>query len=219
LHSRRRSPREPESTRARSIRGAGSSGVTPSHLPAPRASTVARSSLAEALGHRHSRSWCGRRPLVSSSGARPLHRRGRARVGAARSRCRGAAALLSEAKHQPRPRDPVLAHLRADDREQAAPHTQRAPRVEHGSNSQGLPRRADAISKDVRRPDTGSVVRHVRSSADLSGCFHGVQLNLVQRTGPRGRRRGVAAAPGPASSGLPKCVRTHVGCPRRVNRE
>ena len=36
----------------------------------------------------------GRRALVSSSGARPLHRRGRARVGAARSRCRGAAALF-----------------------------------------------------------------------------------------------------------------------------
>jgi hypothetical protein len=56
-----------------------------------------------------------RRPLVSSSGARPLHRRGRARVGAARSRCRGAAALLPEAKQQPRPSDPVLAHLRADE--------------------------------------------------------------------------------------------------------
>jgi hypothetical protein len=36
---------------------------------------------------RHARN--GRRALVSSSGARPLHRRGRARVGAARSRCRG----------------------------------------------------------------------------------------------------------------------------------
>jgi hypothetical protein len=56
-----------------------------------------------------------RRPLVSSSGARPLHRRGRARVGAARSRCRAAAALLPEAKQQPRPSDPVLAHLRADE--------------------------------------------------------------------------------------------------------
>ena len=65
----------------------------------------------------------GRRALVSSSGARPLHRRGRARVGAARSRCRGAAALLPEAKHQPRPCDPVLAHLRADDQGQAAPRT------------------------------------------------------------------------------------------------
>ena len=55
----------------------------------------------------------------------------------------------------------MLAHLRADDREQAAPHTHRAPRAEHGSDSQGLPRRADAISKaGVRRPDTGRVVRH-----------------------------------------------------------
>ena len=41
-----------------------------------------------------------------------LHRRGRARVGAARSRSRGAAALLAEAKHQPRPSDPAVAHLR-----------------------------------------------------------------------------------------------------------
>jgi hypothetical protein len=107
------------------------------------------------------RSRNGRRALVSSSGARRLHRRGRARVGAARSRCRGAAALLSEAKHQPRRSDPVLAHLRADDREQAVPHTHRAPRAKHGSNSQGLPRRADAISKaGVRWPDTGRVVRH-----------------------------------------------------------
>jgi hypothetical protein len=57
--------------------------------------------------------------------------------------------------------DAVLAHLRADDRGQAAPHTHRAPRAEHGSNSQGLPRRADAISKSgVRRLDTGRVVRH-----------------------------------------------------------
>jgi len=103
----------------------------------------------------------GRRALVSSSGARPLHRRGGARVGAARSRCRGAAALLLEAKHQPRPSDPVLAHLRADDREQAVAHTHRAPRAEHGSNSQELPRRADAISKaGVRRLDTGRVVCH-----------------------------------------------------------
>ena len=46
-----------------------------------------------------------------------------------------------------------------DDPEQAAPHTHRAPRAEHGSNSQELPRRADAISKaGVRRPDTGRVV-------------------------------------------------------------
>ena len=55
----------------------------------------------------------GRRRLVTSLGARPLHRQGHARVVAARSRCRGAAALISEAKHQPRPSDPVLAHLRA----------------------------------------------------------------------------------------------------------
>ena len=103
----------------------------------------------------------GRRPLVSLSGARPLHRRGRARVGAARGRWRGAAALLSEAKHQPRRSDPVLAHLRVDDREQAAPHTHRAPRAGDGSNSQGPPRGADAISKaGVRRLDTGRVVRH-----------------------------------------------------------
>ncbi len=59
----------------------------------------------------------------------------------------------------------VLAHLRADDWEQAAAHTHRAPRAEHGSNSQGLPRRADAISKaGVRRLDTGRVVRHALSS-------------------------------------------------------
>ena len=84
-------------------------------------------------------------------------------VDTARSRCRGAAALLPEAKHQPRPSDPVLAHLRADDREQAVPHTHRAPRAEHGSNSQELPRRADAISKaGVRRLDTGRVVCHGR---------------------------------------------------------
>jgi hypothetical protein len=71
------------------------------------------------------------------------------------------AALLPEAKHQPRPSDPVLAHLRAGDREQAAPHTHRAPRAEHARNSQGLPRRADAISKaGVRRPDIGRVVCH-----------------------------------------------------------
>jgi LD-carboxypeptidase N-terminal domain len=38
--------------------------------------------------------------------------------------------------------DPVLAHFRANDRKQAAPHTHRAPRGEHGSNGQGLPRRA-----------------------------------------------------------------------------
>ena len=114
-------------------------------------------------GDTRPRCWSGRRALVSSSGARPLHRRGGARVGAARSRCRGAAALLPEAKHQPRPSDPVLAHLRADDREQAVPHTHRAPRAEHGSNSQELPRRADAISKAcVRRLDTGRVVCHGR---------------------------------------------------------
>ena len=65
--------------------------------------------------------WNGRRPLVSSSGARRLHCRGCARVGAARSRSRGAAALLAEAKHQPRPSDPALAHVRADDPEPAAP--------------------------------------------------------------------------------------------------
>jgi len=94
-------------------------------------------------------------------GRETAHRRGGARVGAARSRCRGAAALLPEAKHQPRPSDPVLAHLRADDREQAVAHTHRAPRAEHGSNSQELPRRADAISKaGVRRLDTGRVVCH-----------------------------------------------------------
>ena len=106
----------------------------------------------------------GRRALVSSSGARPLHRRGRARVGAARSRCRGAAALLPEAKHQPRPCDPVLAHLRAMTRgKRRRAHI--APRAEHGSNSHGLPRRADAISKaGVRRPDTGRVVRHAGPS-------------------------------------------------------
>ena len=57
----------------------------------------------------------------------------------------------------------MLAHLRVDDREQAAPHTHRAPRAEHGSNSQELPRRADAISKaGVRRLDTGRVVCHGR---------------------------------------------------------
>ena len=76
-----------------------------------------------------------------------LHRRVRARVGAARGRCRGAVALLPETKQQPRPSDPVLAHPRADDREQAAPHRRRAPRAEHEANSQGRPRRADAISK------------------------------------------------------------------------
>jgi hypothetical protein len=123
--------------------------------------------LRQQSGRDEPRCRIGRRPLVSSPGARPLHRRGRARVGAARSRCRGAAALLSEAKHQPRPSDPVLAHLRADDQEQAAPETQRAPRAEHGSNSQGLPRRADAISKaGVRWPDTGRVVRHVGARPD-----------------------------------------------------
>ncbi len=64
---------------------------------------------------------------------------------------RAAAALLPEAKHQPRPSDPVLAHPRADDREQAAPHTHRAPRAEHGINSQGVatPRRCNLES---RRP-------------------------------------------------------------------
>jgi hypothetical protein len=45
--------------------------------------------------------------------------------------------------------------------------THRAPRAEHGSNSQGLPRRADAISKaGVRRPDTGRVVCHVSNHVD-----------------------------------------------------
>ena len=72
----------------------------------------------------------------------------------------------SRAKHQPRPSDPVLAHLRADDREQAAPHTNRAPRAEHGSNGQGLPRRADAILKaGVRRLDTGRALGHASSRA------------------------------------------------------
>ena len=59
----------------------------------------------------------------------------------------------------------MLAHLRADDREQAAPHT---PRAAGGAWEQqsGLPRRADAISKaGVRRPDTGRVVRHVSDHA------------------------------------------------------
>jgi hypothetical protein len=62
------------------------------------------------------------------------------------SRC---SRLLPEAKHHPRPSDPVLADLRVDDGEQAVPRMHRAPRAEHGSDSQGLPRRADAISKDV----------------------------------------------------------------------
>ena len=59
----------------------------------------------------------------------------------------------------------VLAQVRAGDREQAAPHTHRVPRAEHGSNSQGLPRRADAISKaGVRRPDSGRLVCHAPGS-------------------------------------------------------
>jgi hypothetical protein len=62
-------------------------------------------------GRTRPRCWSGRPPLVSSSGARPLHRRGRARVGATRSRCRGAAALLPEAKHRPPSSDQVLDHL------------------------------------------------------------------------------------------------------------
>jgi hypothetical protein len=61
----------------------------------------------------------------------------------------------------------VLAHLRVGVPEQAAPHTNRAPRAEHGSNCQGLPRGVDAISKaGVRRPDTGRVARHVSNHAD-----------------------------------------------------
>jgi hypothetical protein len=107
----------------------------------------------------------GRRPIVSSSGARPLHRRGRARAGAARSRCRGAAALLSEAKHRPRPRIqclPTFARMTGSNRRaHASPPAGGA----WEQQSEGLPRRADAISKaGVRRPDTGRVVRHEPSS-------------------------------------------------------
>ena len=94
-------------------------------------------------------------------GARPVHPRDDVGVGAARGRCRGAPALLPEPKHQPRASDPVRAHLRADDREQAAPHTHRAPRGGGWEQQPGLPRRAEAISKaGVRRPDTGRAVRH-----------------------------------------------------------
>ena len=131
----------------------------------------------------------GRRPLDLSSGARPLRRPARAGVGAARSRRRGAAALLPEAKHQPRPGDPLLAHLRANDREQAAPQTHRAPRAEHGSNSQGLPRRADAISKSgVRRPDTGRVVRHGRErqrrpALTIASTIHATRTGRLPPTG------------------------------------
>ena len=167
----------------------------------------------------------GRRALVSSSGARPLHRRGRARVGAARSRCRGAAALLPEAKHQPRPSDPVLAHLRADDREQAAPHTHRAPRAEHGSNSQGLPRRADAISKaGVRRLDTGRVVRHGRErqrrpTLTIASTIHATRTGRSRSTGKqasaiwaavRGSRRASRTC------AFCECARQHVGAGRTV---
>ena len=71
-------------------------------------------------------------------------------VGAARSRCRGAAALLPEAKHQPRPSDAVLAHLRADDREQAAPHTHRARGRIMGATVRGCaPSRCNL---EIRRP-------------------------------------------------------------------
>jgi hypothetical protein len=66
------------------------------------------------------------------------------------------------------PSDPVLAHLRADDREQAGPRTHVARRRRSmGATVTGLPRRADAISKaGVRLPDTGRVLRHVSNHAD-----------------------------------------------------
>ena len=138
-------------------------------------------SLAWRSSHRPRRSrrcWMGRGPLVSPSGARPLHRRGRARVGAARSRCRGAAALLPEAKHQPRACDPVLAHLRADDQGQAAPRTHCAAGGAWGATVRGC-HAAPMQSREQASAglDTGRVVRH-----DLD---HGDELDGTIAIGSR----------------------------------
>ena len=110
----------------------------------------------------------GRRPLAASSGARSLHRRGRARVGAARSRCRGAAALLPEAKHQPPPSDPVLAHFaRMIGSKRRPTHIARRGRS-MGATVRCCHPRADAISKaGVRQPDTGRAQRHENDREDV----------------------------------------------------
>jgi hypothetical protein len=102
----------------------------------------------------------GRRTIVSSSGARPLHRRGRGRAGAARSRCRGAAALLSVEKHLPRPSvqcTPTFARMTANNRRaHASPAAGRAWEQQSAAAT-----RAVAISKaGARGPDAGRVVRH-----------------------------------------------------------
>ena len=94
--------------------------------------------------------------------------------------CRGAAALIPEAKQQPRPGDPVLAHLRADDREQAAPYTHRAPRAGHGSNSQGPPLRSDAISKQASAGPTRDA--WFATVAVAASCDHRQSPNCARRT-------------------------------------
>ena len=114
----------------------------------------------------------GRRPLVSPPARDHCIAEAVREPVQLKGRCRGSAALLPEAKHQPRPARSGACPPHADDREQAAPHTHRASRAEHGSNSQGLPRRADAMSEaGVRRPGMGRVVRHEcnrRGSTDLA---------------------------------------------------
>jgi hypothetical protein len=79
---------------------------------------------------------------------------------------------------------------------------------------------------DIQRSggELGAARMHcdVRSITDLSRCLHSVELTLAAATTGHGAtpsRRGVTAAPGPASSGVPQWVRTDVGSSRRVNRE
>jgi hypothetical protein len=80
-----------------------------------------------------------------------------------RGRRRGAAPLLSETKHQPRPSDPVLADLRADDREHARrTHVACRGGAWEQQSAAATPRRCN-FEAGVRRLDTGRVVRHERS--------------------------------------------------------
>ena len=145
----------------------------------------------------HASSWLRSRrgPLASSSGARRLI------AGAVREsvqlegQCRGAAALLPQ--HQPWPSDPVLAHFAWMTGSKRRPTHIARRRAEHGSNSEGLPRRADAISKaGVRRPDTGRVVCHERTrqrgpTLTVASTIHAVRAG---RSPPTDRARRQAAS-------------------------
>jgi len=140
----------------------------------------------------------------------------------ARNGRRPIAALLPEAKHQPRPSDPVLAHVRPEDREQAAPriHIARggrsigatvtgchaAPIQSRKHASAGPTREAWFATKGLASSAAGRAIpiatRRSRASWILGSGAH-------DRLPNRARRRG--RVPACAFESFPSCVVGRVG--------